>query len=606
MMPRKKRITILIISIVLIALLISLIFLFLYINTDMFKSNETLLVKYIMKNTDNMWNVVEVAKNNKYNEKLNENKYTSNTTVKVKHTENIGTSLESTNSTINQLYLSLEGKVDKNSNYNYQDIKIMNNNDEPQMSIEYIKDNDTYGVRFSDLFNQYIIVDNKDLKTLYENLGTEQEKLANTPDSVNLDNGLFSKFSFTKEEKSIIEEKYKKILEKEFENRKITKQSKQIISINEQKLVTNAYTITLTKEEFNNMYLKILEEIKQDEIILSKFEEIGNTLSSYYAIIGLTPSQTNLKDDFIKDIDKKIEKINKTNIGQDETSIIVYENNRNTVRTTIKYTDYEVNIDSMGTQGSLYAQFKIDKLKQKQTSNITLTEQDGKFNIDIEQKDEEKVKKINFVRNTEINENTNSQKLQFKYETETNRVEANIEQNVKFVNELKDLTKMSESNSVKLNDLDKETLQSLIQKVKNRLEEKVNTTFSSKGIEDFNKILNVIGIKKDGQQIEANGITETERNRYNSQFEMLQGNEITAENIIIAIQAAKNNINGIEIVSGTKLKIKIDRNSNNEEVKNQLVNFIEKDKGRKYNVKVEYDKNGLVQYIVLEIVTVQT
>lgn len=606
MMPRKKRITMLIISIVLILLIISSTFIVLYANTDMFKSNKTLLIKYMMKNTDNMENIVEIAKNNKYKEKLNENKYTSNTTVKVNHTENTGTSLESTNSTINQLYLSLEGKVDKNSNYNYQDIKIMNNNDEPQMSLEYIKDNDTYGVRFSNLFNQYIIVDNKDLQTLYENLGTEQEKLANIPDSINLENGLFSKFSFTKEEKSIIEEKYKKILQKEFENKKITKQSKQIISINEQKLVTNSYTITLTKEEFNNIYLKILEEIKQDEIILSKFEEIGNTLSSYYAIIGLTPNQANLKDDFIKNIDKKIEKINKTNIGQDETSIIVYENNKNTVRTTIKYTDYEVNIDSIGTQGNLYAQLKIDKLKQKQTNTITLTEQDGNFNIDIEQKEEEKIKKISFVRNTEINENNNSQKLQFKYETDTDRVEANIEQNVKFVNELKDLAKISENNSVKLNDLDKETLQSLIQKVKNRLEEKVNTTFSSKGIEDFNKILNVIGIKKYGQQIEANGITETERNRYNSQFEILQGNEITAENIIRAIEVAKNNINGIEIVSNTKLKIKIDRNNSSEEVTKQLVDFVEKDKGRKYNIKLEYDKNGLVQYIVLEIVTVQT
>lgn len=606
MMPRKKIITMLIISIVLILLIISSTFIVLYANTDMFKSNKTLLIKYMMKNTDNMENIVEIAKNNKYKEKLNENKYTSNTTVKVNHTENTGTSLESTNSTINQLYLSLEGKVDKNSNYNYQDIKIMNNNDEPQMSLEYIKDNDTYGVRFSNLFNQYIIVDNKDLQTLYENLGTEQEKLANIPDSINLENGLFSKFSFTKEEKSIIEEKYKKILQKEFENKKITKQSKQIISINEQKLVTNSYTITLTKEEFNNIYLKILEEIKQDEIILSKFEEIGNTLSSYYAIIGLTPNQANLKDDFIKNIDKKIEKINKTNIGQDETSIIVYENNKNTVRTTIKYTDYEVNIDSIGTQGNLYAQLKIDKLKQKQTNTITLTEQDGNFNIDIEQKEEEKIKKISFVRNTEINENNNSQKLQFKYETDTDRVEANIEQNVKFVNELKDLAKISENNSVKLNDLDKETLQSLIQKVKNRLEEKVNTTFSSKGIEDFNKILNVIGIKKYGQQIEANGITETERNRYNSQFEILQGNEITAENIIRVIEVAKNNINGIEIVSNTKLKIKIDRNNSSEEVTKQLVDFVEKDKGRKYNIKLEYDKNGLVQYIVLEIVTVQT
>ena len=604
MMPRKKRITILISSIVLVILIISLTLVVLYKNTDMFKSDKTLLIKYMMKNTENIENVIGTLENNQYKEKLNENKYTNNTTIKINHTENIGTSLENTNSTINQLYLSLEGKVDKNSNYNYQDIKILNNDNEPQMSIEYIKDNNTYGVRFSDLFNQYILVDNENLKELYENLGVEQEVLTNIPDSIDLENDIFGKLSFTKEEKDIIEEKYRNILEKEFENQNITKQKNQIITVNEQKLVTNAYTIKLTKEKFNNIFLKILEEVKQDEVILSKFEDIGNILNSYYAIIGEN-NQTNLKDKFIEDIEKKIEEINRTNIGQDETSIIVYENNRNTVRTTIKYTDYEVNIDSIGSQGNLYTQFKIEKFKQKQTNTITFDEQNDNLNIDIEQNNEDKVKKINFARNAQIGENNNSRKIEIKYEDGTDKVEANIEQNVKLVNELSNLPKVQENNSVKLNDLDKERLQPLIQRIKTSLNEKINETFTSKGTEDFNKILNVLGIRKEGQTIESNGITETEKNRFNSQFEMLQGNEITAENIIRAIEVAKNNINGIEIVSNTKLKIKIDRNNSNEEVTSQLVDFIEQDKGRKYNVGVEYNQNGLVQYIVLEIVTVQ-
>ena len=570
----------------------------------MFKSDKTLLIKYMMKNTENIENVVGALENNQYKEKLNENKYTNNTTIKINHIENIGTSLENTNSTINQLYLSLEGKVDQNSNYNYQDIKILNNDKEPQMSIEYIKDNNTYGVRFSDLFNQYILVDNENLKELYENSGKEQEVLTNIPDSIDLENNIFDKLSFTKEEKDIIEEKYRNILEKEFENQNITKQKNQIITVNEQKLVTNAYTIKLTKEKLNNIFLKILEEVKQDEVILSKFEDIGNILNSYYAIIGES-NQTNLKDKFIEDIEKKIDEINRTNIGQDETSIIVYENNRSTVRTTIKYTDYEVNIDSIGSQGNLYTQFKIEKFKQKQTNTITLVEQNNNLNIDIEQNNEDKVKKINFDRETQMNENDNFQKIEMKYEDGTDKIEANIEQNVKLVNELSNLPKIQENNSVKLNDLDKERLQPLMQRIKTSLNEKINEKFTSKGMEDFNKILNVLGIRKEGQTIESTGITETERNRYNSQFEMLQGNEITSENIIRAIDATRNNINGIEIVSNTKLKIKIDRNNSNEEVTSQLVGFIEQDKGRKYNVGVEYNQNGLVQYIVLEIVTVQ-
>ena len=45
MMARKKRITLIIVIVVLILLIIGGIFLALYLNTDMFKSNQTLFIK---------------------------------------------------------------------------------------------------------------------------------------------------------------------------------------------------------------------------------------------------------------------------------------------------------------------------------------------------------------------------------------------------------------------------------------------------------------------------------------------------------------------------------------------------------------------------------
>ena len=41
-------------------------------------------------------------------------------------------------------------------------------------------------------------------------------------------------------------------------------------------------------------------------------------------------------------------------------------------------------------------------------------------------------------------------------------------------------------------------------------------------LEDIAKVLQVIGIMKEEQVLQA-GITQTERNRFNSQFEILQG-----------------------------------------------------------------------------------
>ena len=47
MIPRKKRRLILIISILLVILMIFTAFVLVYINTDMFKSNKTLFMKYL-------------------------------------------------------------------------------------------------------------------------------------------------------------------------------------------------------------------------------------------------------------------------------------------------------------------------------------------------------------------------------------------------------------------------------------------------------------------------------------------------------------------------------------------------------------------------------
>ena len=53
-MTKKKRRLVLIIIILLILVILAAIFFVLYLNTDMFKSNQTLFVKYIGKNTNNL------------------------------------------------------------------------------------------------------------------------------------------------------------------------------------------------------------------------------------------------------------------------------------------------------------------------------------------------------------------------------------------------------------------------------------------------------------------------------------------------------------------------------------------------------------------------
>ena len=65
----------------------------------------------------------------------------------------------------------------------------------------------------------------------------------------------------------------------------------------------------------------------------------------------------------------------------------------------------------------------------------------------------------------------------------------------------------------------------------------------------------------------------------------------------------KNNISGMQVVSDSELKILISREENDEETYNTIINFIEESRNNNYTIDVQYDENGLVNAIILSIVS---
>lgn len=78
-----------------------------------------------------------------------------------------------------------------------------------------------------------------------------------------------------------------------------------------------------------------------------------------------------MKESFAEEIDLQIEKINKTNIGNQETKIIVYENSGKTIRTAIQGKDYEINFDYINTQDEKNIELIVKK-DEIETYNIKL------------------------------------------------------------------------------------------------------------------------------------------------------------------------------------------------------------------------------------------
>lgn len=617
MMPRKKRIALAIAIPSIIVIIIIITGILLYLNTDMFKSNKTLFFKYFGKNSENIKEIEEIFESTEYEKNLQNNKYTDDINIKVNYTNNLQTTSEDNSNTINNVKLLIKGEEDKNNKYSYKDFKLekdkniatntenqsssensneSNNKEQNIMEVEYIKNDNNYGIRFSDLFKQYLLVENNNLKDLFRKIGYSEQELENVPDSIEINDITLSDIKFTEDEIKQLSEKYLEIINKKVSKEKFEKNSKQVITINEKNITTNAYILKLTNEELNNLYVDLLESLKQDEIILNKIESIQNKINS----ININSSESkDLKESFAEEIDLQIEKINKTNIGNQETKIIVYENSGKTIRTAIQGKDYEINFDYINTQDEKNIELIVKK-DEIETYNIKLKKDKDGIKLDIYSNDETNPIKISLEQNKNESDKKCSNNINLKYENANSKLEVSAEQEINIVDNFENENTLNDQNSILLNGLEKEQLQAVLNQVSEEVQQKINSISEEVKINDIQEILETLGIINKQQNIEAGGITETEKNRFNSKFEILKGEELDNENVLKVVEAVKDNIINAQVDTNEEIKIEISRNESNQDIEKSLEEYIKKEKDKKYDIKIEYDENTeLVKYIIM-------
>ena len=589
----------------------------LYLNTDMFKSNKTLFFKYFGKNSENIKEIEEIFESTEYEKNLQNNKYTDDINIKVNYTNNLQTTSEDNSNTINNVKLLIKGEEDKNNKYSYKDFKLekdkniatntenqsssensneSNNKEQNIMEVEYIKNDNNYGIRFSDLFKQYLLVENNNLKDLFRKIGYSEQELENVPDSIEINDITLSDIKFTEDEIKQLSEKYSEIINKKVSKEKFEKNSKQVITINEKNITTNAYILKLTNEELNNLYVDLLESLKQDEIILNKIESIQNKINS----ININSSESkDLKEIFAEEIDLQIEKINKTNIGNQETKIIVYENSGKTIRTAIQGKDYEINFDYINTQDEKNIELIVKK-DEIETYNIKLKKDKDGIKLDIYSNDETNPIKISLEQNKNESDKKCSNNINLKYENANSKLEVSAEQEINIVDNFENENTLNDQNSILLNGLEKEQLQAVLNQVSEEVQQKINSISEEVKINDIQEILEELGIINKQQNIEAGGITETEKNRFNSKFEILKGEELDNENVLKVVEAVKDNIINAQVDTNEEIKIEISRNESNQDIEKSLEEYIKKEKDKKYDIKIEYDEDTeLVKYIIM-------
>ena len=595
MMTRKKRRTILVLIILVVILIIAGIFTLLYLRTDLLKSNKTLFVKYIGQTTSHLQGYINKVSESDYKSRLEQSKYTTDTNIEINYSDGELTEEEASQNPINNLQINITGNVDKISNYRYNDIKL-NQNDEEVAELEYIKNGSTYGIRFADLFRQYLLVDDNNLADLLEKLGYNSEESGNISNSLELENSISNVLQITEEEIGTLEEKYFAQMFENIDGSNYQKQSNQVIEIDGNNYTTNAYTLTLTKEQMYDFYLEILNEMKEDEIILSKIENLDTVLNTYYVALGQDKDYT-LVDRYTSFIDEKIQEISGNRIGQDARTITVYETDGITVRVEAGLGDYQITFDMLP---EVYARFYLKGPSIEE--DISLIIQNTIVTFTAQTNNNNETKNLQIVRNRTVNGDNCNDKYDITYTVGTNELKTNITNDINIVSEFDEQVSLNQENSIVLSDLEQEQLNNLLETVRTNLDTRATEIEQTINIDEIRSVLVDLDILKQIQTLESTGVTETERTRYNSQFEIYRGTDLEAERVQRLVDNMEEFFSSIEITDNNVFKIKLDSNSYDENVKTTLDTFLEESRNVTYNVDVEYNsETGLAEYFVITV-----
>lgn len=295
---KKSKGVVIAISIVLILAIVAATFAYLFFMTDVLKSNEELFIKYFAQNEEILQKITDFQTIKVYENLQNENKYESNTNIKMIHSEGGEIS-----NPLNNLSMKLDIQKNNEEQYMYADSQILYE-DEEYLEAEIIKEKEIYGIRFSDAVKQFVTIKK----------GENTEQVAN---DLNIDSEVLELLLniidgeqqiITTDKIDLLKNEFLDIITKNILKGIFEKEKNITITYNGIATKTNTYSVSLTNERVEVMITELLNFIKNKTQILNKFE------------INI--------DDFIEMISRKLKST--------ELKITLYEQNQKLIRTDIK------------------------------------------------------------------------------------------------------------------------------------------------------------------------------------------------------------------------------------------------------------------------------
>lgn len=581
---KSKKILIITLIIILVLAVAGTVFAYLFIATDTFKGDKELFAKYISQNSETLEKFTDLQTKKVYEGLKDEEKYESNTEIKATYSEGGEVS-----NPINNLSAKINIQKDNTEDYFYADGQISYGN-EKYLEAEAIKDQEAYGVRFTDIVKQFVTVKNDSkLGEVAKDLGTDSVTLEKIMDVIDGKENATEEI-ISKEDVQKIKDKYMNIITNAVSNGTFSSNKDAKITYNNNTVSAKAYTVSLTSEQVEGMIVEILNNLKEEDKIGEKYQDKINDIIS------------NITDE------KEIPAV----------KITVYEQNKKTIRTAIEITSLaKITVENTDENNELKTKIQISGIS---------TETTEEYNIEITKKTDENQENVEAVlsvtngddtyqagiSNTLKNSDSEIQiKTIFEYKKDILTAALNLNNNIILGDSFEKKQTLANNNYV-LNDATAESRQKVITQLKQVVPEKMTTRM---GV-----LMEAIGLKQ-------NNVTETEKpesemtqvdiNKFNAKFEFFTGDEVTPENVKTLIGIAKENLGSYEINivedsqnSGNttttdpekikySIKLKIEKGKTNEDGTNQILAKISDKK--KYKVSIFYkEQNNMIDYITID------
>lgn len=500
-MGKKSNKVFIIVLIILSLLIIATSLVMIYLKTDLFKNEEQLFYKYAGQKLE-AFDMLEEASIKEYFQKKqttpyeNEGKYTLSIQSNDFSNKEIIDKLD-------EISISFSGKTDPQNNKIEQNISL-NYSDNVNFPIQYVQNKDIIGLISDPVVNKYVGIKNENLKELMQKLGASDT--TDIPDKI----GEMQEEQKTEEEIKQGEEEAKKIKDTYLNIIKDNINEENYSKIKDGENV--GYSLKLTYAEIKNIYIKILEQLKQDEIILSKISNEETEIS---------------KEDFQNQVQELIDEAQDYEPEDQQLQINVYKSGEKSSLIEIIFSEFKIdikmeeNIIECKIVGIKDGQETPEKfvlsLNKQQQNNNTLYEL--KFEA---LEEEEKLLDISFLANyTGINSENSSEIYSFQISSEELIANYQFENKINFVDnvEIEDLTS---ENTIILNDYEQQEIYLLLAMVGEKIDEVNKEKLAQAGFsEDDMPILYIIpgGHIFYIYNLASSSLSDAEIDTFNRQFE---------------------------------------------------------------------------------------